>query len=304
MKKFIILISTIIFFLLGDMAFAANNYQPRTQKQQPMRTIVEREYEEDDYEYEEYVKPRNQYREPSNQYREPRNQYNYNNQRKQYNAPKYQTTSNQYKQFKKKPNMYFGLQFGVANACNVDFDNSDGYAPFNKSYNISAESGGTGGLVFGGWFKENVNNRREENITGRWEIELSGQSHELKKRKGTLSIGKIMFNIYFENKNDPTITPFFFGGIGFSGAGLDESTITQLTGIQFLEEPNWIAFAYQIGGGLAFPLSDRVIFDLSGKYFGSTKGKQKVKIIGGKDYEMKLKHKGNINVLGGIRFLF
>ena len=304
MKKFIILISTITFFLVGNMAFAANNYQPRTQKQRPMRTIVEREYEEEYEEYEEeYVKPRQQYREPRQQYREPRQQYNYNNQqyktktkpKKQYNAPKYQTTSNQYINFEQKPNMYFGLQLGVANSCDVYVDNTDGvYRPF--FYNISTQSGETAGLVLGGWF--------EEDADGRWEIELSGQSHKLKECKGTLRLSKFMCNMYLDIKNDSTITPFIFGGIGTS-VGMLESSLTQSMGL--IRDPIWIAFAYQIGVGAAISLTDDLLLDFSGKYFGSTEGTQKVKVIrGGQDYDynIKLKHGGNTSFLAGIRFLF
>ncbi len=235
MKKFIILISTITFFLVGNMAFAANEYQPKIQKQRPMRTIVEREYEEEYEEYEEeYVKPRQQYR-------EPRQQYNYNNQqyktktkpKKQYNAPKYQTTSNQYINFEQKPNMYFGLQLGVANSCDVRYDNSDARHPFNQIVNISAKSGNTWRIFFGGWFEST------RNIRG--EVELSGQSHNLEKittnidseiAKGTLSLLNIMGNFYFDIKNESIITPFIFGGLGLSFGILENFSYAQLQGLE------------------------------------------------------------------------
>ena len=203
----------------------------------------------------------------------------------------------------KKPNMYFGLQLGKANSCDVRYDNSDARHPFNQIVNISAKSGNTWRIFFGGWFEST------RNIRG--DVELSGQSHDLKKittdidseiAKGTLNLLNIMGNFYFDIKNESIITPFIFGGLGFSIGTLKDFSYAQWQGLH--KAPSWLTLGYQVGGGLAISLTDNLLLDFSGKYFGSTEGTQKVKVIGGQDYNIKLKHGGNTSFLAGIRFLF
>ncbi len=202
---------------------------------------------------------------------------------------------------KKKPNKYLGLQFGIANACDVQYNTPD-LTP--SSYDISAKSGGGGGIVFGVLL---------DNSNLRLELELSGQSHDLETIKasigsspvtGKLGLFNMMGNLYYDFQNDTIITPFLFAGLGLSIGTLEKFPLAREVQ-QLSKDPSWLALAFQTGVGLTISFTDHVLLDLSGQYFNSSEGEQKVRIIGSlSEYAIKINRGGNTSFHTGLRFIF
>ena len=77
---------------------------------------------------------------------------------------------------------------------------------------------------------------------------------------GDSDLWTTMINAYYDFKNDTRFTPYVGGGIGWAHSRLD--------GAGFDDNEN--AFAYQLGAGVAFSLSQNVAFTADYRWFDTT----------------------------------
>lgn len=76
---------------------------------------------------------------------------------------------------------------------------------------------------------------------------------------GETSSNSFLFNIYYDFKNTSPFTPFLSAGIGLSNVEFDIED----------ESDDDTVFAYQLGVGLGYAITDKVSLDVKYRYFGT-----------------------------------
>jgi opacity protein-like surface antigen len=86
---------------------------------------------------------------------------------------------------------------------------------------------------------------------------LSGDSNSL----------AFLVNGYFDFKNSTPVTPFITAGLGFAKIEVDDLNIPG-SGLPHIND-NDTVFAYQIGMGIGYALSERITIDTNYRYFAT-----------------------------------
>jgi len=110
---------------------------------------------------------------------------------------------------------------------------------------------------------------------------------------GSYTAFDYMVNGYLEYKNETKFYPFVMGGIGGATVSSDSVTIGGITAAGGDDT----VFAYQLGAGIGFAVTDHVILELSYRYFGT----DDPDIGSGSNLESEYK---SHNVLFGLRYTF
>jgi opacity protein-like surface antigen len=113
---------------------------------------------------------------------------------------------------------------------------------------------------------------------GRVELEYSRRSNRLDKAEfvegkfkgdGNLTSDSLLINSFGVYRSDSLWTPY--AGIGIGAARIEASGL-KVTG-QPLSNDNALVFAFQLGVGADFALTDKLFLDLGYRFFGSTRPK-------------------------------
>ena len=132
--------------------------------------------------------------------------------------------------------------------------------------------------------------------TFRLEGEIAYQKNDLNKGRlddgttlkfsGDISTLAFLVNGYYDFVNKSAFTPFITAGIGFARISWDASAdvidgvpdgndegprpaVRQVSGNTGLSDDDTV-FAYQVGAGVAYAVTDRVSIDLKYRYFGTS----------------------------------
>lgn len=149
---------------------------------------------------------------------------------------------------------YFGIHLGAAEQKLDDVNDPAGSAELNMDR----------GLVFGGLVGI-------EDGPARYEVELSRRKNDADTYKwpggsadltgGDFTTDTLMGNAYYTFETNTPIKPFVTGGIGV--AQVQANNVTD--GIDTLDDTD-TGFAYQIGFGATYALSDTTSFDAKYRY--------------------------------------
>lgn len=123
------------------------------------------------------------------------------------------------------------------------------------------------GLVFG---KSYDNNLRIEGELGYRSNDLDGFSDggEILGAAGDITAVSFLFSTYYDISNPTRFTPYLGAGLGGAYVSLDGRTVDPAFGdIVFSDEA--LAFAYQLGGGVACKLNRVLTLDLGYRYFST-----------------------------------
>lgn len=96
---------------------------------------------------------------------------------------------------------------------------------------------------------------------------------------GAISNFVLLINGYLDFKNRTAFTPYLTAGIGASNFNIDSMPV-KVGGAYVTENANSVVFAYQLGAGVGFAVTDHWTIDLKGRYFATSDpelGKSKLK---------------------------
>jgi len=156
--------------------------------------------------------------------------------------------------------MYVGGNIGLALASDSDITISDepGIRPcleLDAGLNLAAVLGyGFGDMRLEGeigWQKNDAD-----------KVTLAGDEAKV---GGDISILSFLLNGYYDFNNSTAFTPFVSGGIGF--AKLDADLQSAAAEVYISEDDT--VFAYQIGIGIAYAVSETVAIDAKYRFFGT-----------------------------------
>ena len=110
----------------------------------------------------------------------------------------------------------------------------------------------------------------------RLEGEISYQSNDVDKinylglsasTTGDSTALTFLLNGYYDFKNNSPLTPFITGGLGYSKVELNDFNVPG-SGLPNINEDDNV-FAYQVGGGLAYEMTEKATFDIGYRYFAT-----------------------------------
>ena len=104
---------------------------------------------------------------------------------------------------------------------------------------------------------------------------------------GDLQVATFLLSVFYDFNRDGAISPYFGGGIGFAHTAFDDDTL--------VADNSDGAFAYQLGLGLSFNMSENTQFDIGYKLLGVVESN-----LGPIDPDYFIMHNGN----AALRFLF
>jgi opacity protein-like surface antigen len=84
---------------------------------------------------------------------------------------------------------------------------------------------------------------------------------------GNISSTALLFNGYYDFKNESAFTPFISVGIGVAKVNVNDFN-TPGSGVPNADEDDTV-FAYQVGAGIAYAVNDRVNIDVKYRYFAT-----------------------------------
>jgi opacity protein-like surface antigen len=160
---------------------------------------------------------------------------------------------------------YLGAYLGVNSLATAA--SSDDKGSFNLEYDPALQ-----GSVVLGWDLKPRNSVGE----GRIEVEYARRSNQLNqveflegkvKGDGKLTVDSLLLSTYGVYRNPSRWTPYFGGGVGAARITADA---LQVTG-QPLANDDAIVFAYQLGVGVDFGLTNWLSLDLGYRFFGTTR---------------------------------
>lgn len=136
----------------------------------------------------------------------------------------------------------------------------------------------------------------------RLEAELAFQKNDLDKAgilgvsfdaSGDVEIFSMLLNGYLDFANETVLTPFITAGVGFARVDVSRITFPLFPGV-WLNGGRDTVFAYQVGAGVGFAVTNQVTIDFKYRYFAT----EDPKIVNTK---MDL---GSHNLYAGIRCSF
>ncbi|MCG8640760.1 MAG: porin family protein [Desulfobacterales bacterium] len=110
----------------------------------------------------------------------------------------------------------------------------------------------------------------------RLEGEISYQSNDVDKisflglstsTTGDSTALTFLLNGYYDFKNNSPLTPFITGGLGYSKVELNDFNLPG-SGLPNINEDDNV-FAYQVGVGLAYEMTEKATFDIGYRYFAT-----------------------------------
>ena len=110
----------------------------------------------------------------------------------------------------------------------------------------------------------------------RLEGEISYQSNDVDKinylglsasTTGDSTALTFLLNGYYDFKNNSPLTPFITGGLGYSKVELNDFNVPG-SGLPNINEDDNV-FAYQVGVGLAYEMTEKATFDIGYRYFAT-----------------------------------
>ena len=177
---------------------------------------------------------------------------------------------------------YISGNGGVVWLLDSDIDNDvTGKAEFDTGYGF----GGALGYGLDQWRLEFEVEYRNNDYD-----KVSASEFKAENVSGSFESLGFMMNLYYDFETKSPFSPFLMGGVG--GARLETDTVSG-GGITIISDDDW-EFAYQLGTGVGWKATDTLLFDLSYRFFATTKPEFN-------DVEMEyFTH----NILIGLRFLF
>jgi len=167
--------------------------------------------------------------------------------------------------FAKEPWRYLGLNAGASGSLR-DSENVTSQGSFNLGYDVGPQ----GSLVLGYRLPPNSELGR-----GRVEFEIGYRKNGIDQiafTDGTFAAGgeaivwNAMLNTFGEVATDSLWTPYLGGGIGVALVSLDSVTVSKTL---VLDDTD-LVFAYQIGAGVDYSISENLSFDLAYRFFATT----------------------------------
>ena len=113
---------------------------------------------------------------------------------------------------------------------------------------------------------------------GRLEAEFSYLRNQLGKvtadgkeiaSSGAISNFALLINGYIDFKNRTAFTPYLSAGMGASNFNIDSMPV-KVGGAYVMENANSVVFAYQLGAGVGFAVTDHWTIDLKCRYFATS----------------------------------
>lgn len=141
------------------------------------------------------------------------------------------------------------------------------------SFNLSYDPGLMGSVVAGYDLKPGSSVGE-----GRVELEYSRRSNKLDKAgylegkapgDGNMTVDSLLLNTFGVYRSDSPWTPYFGAGIGAARIAADGLKVTG----KLLSNDDTVVFAYQLGGGIDFALTQTLWLDLGYRFFGTTSPK-------------------------------
>ena len=186
--------------------------------------------------------------------------------------------------------VYISGNLGAVFQSDADIDDSDG------SGEISFDNGGVATFAVGTTIGS----------AGRIEVELGSRVNDFDEAKfdetddyyaftadldGDVTTASLMGNVYYDFKNEGSITPFIGGGLGFANVEYD---IDGVAGENYNEKDDDDVMAYQIMLGVGFAATEKLSIDLQYRYFATADPE-----IDGTDFEYNTH-----NIMLGLRYNF
>lgn len=141
-----------------------------------------------------------------------------------------------------------------------DSDTDFFYSGYPVTVTFESDSGLALGLAVGYAFKNSrieVEYAYQQNDLEEVEASIFGFSAS-EKIGGETNSNSFLLNGYYDFKNTSSFTPFLSGGIGLSKVEVDSGGSADDT-----------VFAYQLGGGVAYAITDKFLIDLKYRYFAT-----------------------------------
>ena len=150
---------------------------------------------------------------------------------------------------------YVSVHIGDADIDNVDyFGNNNDYRHSNSGFTM------LGAVGYG--FK---NNWRVEGELG-YQTDDSNNAYWLNENRN-ISVLSFLANGYYDIPVFGTVQPYITAGLGV--ANVDSNGLTVSGGLHNLPSINETAFAYQVGFGFTFPISNSIKLDARYRYFAT-----------------------------------
>jgi opacity protein-like surface antigen len=167
-----------------------------------------------------------------------------------------------------RPGPYLSAFIGTSIAKNATVSGYDSY--YNETFNDQVTFdpgiyiGGTGGYDFGLLRLEAELSYRNANI----DTVTNSAGFRFRNVDGDLGTFATMFNVFYDMHNPSRITPYLGGGIGFATLNLSDTTGFDNSGKLYLyDNSSDTVFAYQIGAGVDFAITNRYSLDIGYRYF-------------------------------------
>jgi len=184
---------------------------------------------------------------------------------------------------------YIGINLGAAIVPDYDWDDP-AFSGF--SVEVESEVGLAGGVALGYGFNNNF----------RLEGEVVYQANDLDKitvsniasvvMSGDTSSLAFLLNGYYDFVNDSNFTPFISAGIGYAQVNIDNMNYVG-SGVPDYDDDDKV-FAYQIGAGIGYAVSEKTTLDLKYRYFGTSDP----------EFGTSTVEYGSHNIYVGLRFGF
>lgn len=159
------------------------------------------------------------------------------------------------------------------NITSIDFITGQSFndrVDFDPNINV----GGTAGYDFGTIRLEGELSYKHAEIKS---ITDQSDGFQFRNVDGNVGALAVLFNAFFDLRNDSPVTPYLGGGIGFATLhlsdtfGVDTSGGTVRTLLLYGRSDDTV-FAYQGGAGIDIALNRRLSLDIGYRYFGTNRG--------------------------------
>ena len=200
--------------------------------------------------------------------------------------------------------MGFSWYVSVFGGWSFGGDDLDGEIEYNSTdYDFEADldDGFTAGVALGAHINEWL----------RGEIELSGNWHDAGDGEftyfptydvdGDVDALFVLANLWFEIPIDTFFRPYVGGGVGFGRLSIDIDADGPTNDYNLFDDDDW-GFAYQLGAGVAFGMSDNIAFDIGYRYKAINNAEFDIDVGSGGD-DVELDYHSH-NIIAGVRIGF
>lgn len=169
----------------------------------------------------------------------------------------------------------------------------------NSSSKFDKEAGVFGLAAGYNWMDSDLPIRTELEYmyTGDFKYKYSDSNASLTDK---INLQTLMLNVYWDFYNSTDFTPYINGGVGAAWVSEDFSTTT----ISTPSNKTSTNFAFNLGAGVGWSLTESVILDLAYRYDYYGNGKQVTGTSAGVNIESQVKDLGTHKALLGLRYQF